>query len=165
MAWSWARTNALLPRGAFRLRCSVITKPNLGIRVILTGDCKQGIVAWGDETASIPNLSLTPVDPDATVDPAKMQYNSQVRGKRGGVRPPRGGTGLHEGLCAGPTQRAKAMEDHLARLLRLGGFRGCPQNRLPTNMMKDCRVTEGRKEAQSRLLGLSEGLPTSNLVK
>ena len=46
----------------------MITKPNLGIPVILTGDCKQGIVAWGDETASIPNLSLAPVDPDATVE-------------------------------------------------------------------------------------------------
>ena len=139
--------------------------PRFQIREGLGFQQGGGIVAWGDETATIPNLSLTPVDLDATVGlqlPRQnaIQLASALRLRHDvDVIVESEETGLNEGLRAGPMQRAKALEDHL------GGSRGCLQNRLPTNRMTDCRRTEGRKEAQSRLLGLSEGLPTSNLMK
>ena len=131
-----AQRSAQNTNPAFRHRCSVVTKQKMGIRVSLTGDCKQGIVTWVDETATIPNLSLTTVDPDATASPTcrttrkcalAVTRRRCCRGKQGGVRPPRGGTGLNEGLCVGPVQRAKAQEITFLASFALPNFVGLPR--------------------------------------
>ena len=47
----------------------MVAEPNLGLWIILTNNLEQGVVAKRDETATIPNLGLSSVDADATVDP------------------------------------------------------------------------------------------------